>query len=84
MTLGFWYLFQEALWSTDYGSEGGADEAVEGTAGLSKAEQELWAVAKAVYAEAVRALRTKVVWPAAPVLSGWTKGKLGLVYSRSL
>jgi hypothetical protein len=111
LMLGFWYLFQEALWAADYDEEeddfsahsdsgraagsgflkppGSMERAssapVQSTAGLLSAgstateaggkgvEQQQWAVARAVYAEAVKALRKKVVWPPREVLSGWTK-----------
>lgn len=59
--LGFWYLLQEALWSVEFPSETEVTR-----------EKEMWALAKAVYAELVAALRTKVRWPPSP--TGWTKG----------
>jgi hypothetical protein len=58
--LGFWYLFQEALWRSS-----------SARARLSR-EKEMWALAKAVYAELVAVLRNKVRWPTPP--SGWAKG----------
>lgn len=77
MTLGFWYLFQEALWaSSDQESEGETD-----TAALEKHEKEQWTVAKAVYTELVKVLRRKVVWPAANVQQTWAKGLLFLSIS---
>jgi hypothetical protein len=60
-TLGFWYLLQEALWEVEFPPE------IEVTR-----EKEMWVLAKAVYAELVAALRTKVRWP--PPATGWAKG----------
>jgi hypothetical protein len=59
--LGFWYLFQEALWTVEFPPESEASH-----------EKEMWALAKAVYAELVAVLRNKVRWPTPP--SGWAKG----------
>jgi len=69
MTLGFWFLFQEALWSTDYHFE-----ELEETARERDDEGALWDIAKAVYSELVRGLRRKVMWPAKNVQNGWAKG----------
>jgi len=60
-TLGFWYLLQESLWAVEFPPESEATR-----------EKEMWALAKAVYAELVAALRTKVRWPPPP--TGWAKG----------
>ena len=60
--LGFWYLFQEALWAVEFPP---ASEP-------APQEKEMWALAKAVYAELVAVLRNKVRWPTPP--SGWAKG----------
>ncbi|KAH9942102.1 ARM repeat-containing protein, partial [Amylocystis lapponica] len=71
LTLGFWYLFQEALWNTEYDVEYGdsdTDEQFEKTR-----EQGQWSIAKAVYFELVQVLRRKVTWPPAAVLNGWTR-----------
>jgi hypothetical protein len=59
--LGFWYLFQEALWTVEFPPESEESR-----------EKEMWALAKAVYAELVAVLRNKVRWPTPP--SGWAKG----------
>ena len=59
--LGFWYLLQEALWAVEFPPE------VEDTG-----EKQMWTLAKAVYAELVAALRSKVRWPPSP--TGWAKG----------
>ncbi|CAL1698588.1 unnamed protein product [Somion occarium] len=69
LTLGFWYLFQEALWNTDAELDQGEVDAAEHI----KAEKDQWIVAKAVYSELVKVLRRKVVWPPADVLRGWTR-----------
>ncbi|KAI0247835.1 ARM repeat-containing protein [Lactifluus subvellereus] len=61
--LGFWYLLQEALWAVEFPPESDAAR-----------EKEMWALAKAVYAELVAGLRTKVRWPTPP--SGWTKDQI--------
>ena len=60
-TLGFWYLLQEALWTVEFPPETEITR-----------EKEMWALAKAVYAELVAALRNKVRWP--PPTTGWAKG----------
>ncbi|KAH9912340.1 ARM repeat-containing protein [Epithele typhae] len=71
MTLGFWYLFQEALWNSDYGF----DVAEDGDAGNEGEERErdMMPVAKAVYTELVSVLRRKVVWPTKATLATWTR-----------
>ncbi|KAL0952434.1 hypothetical protein HGRIS_006706 [Hohenbuehelia grisea] len=71
MTLGFWYLFQEALWSTDF--EAG-DEDTASSAQASQTENAVIALSKAVYSELVQVLRRKIVWP--PSLAGWTKDQV--------
>ena len=62
MTLGFWYLFQETLWSTDFPEED--------TAGGNGQQQV--ATAKAVYSEVVKVLMRKAMFP--PPGNNWTKG----------
>lgn len=62
--LGFWYLFQEALWTVEFPT----------TDNEAEREKEMWALAKAVYAELVAVLRNKVRWPTPP--TGWPKGTL--------
>ena len=69
MTLGFWYLFQEALWSTDYSVPEEEDEIDLRDA---KREEEQVVMAKAVYRQLVTVLRRKVAFPAKG--SGWSKG----------
>ncbi|KAI0056845.1 hypothetical protein BV25DRAFT_1995352 [Artomyces pyxidatus] len=68
MTLAFWYLFQEALWSVEIPAEQDSEHRDE------TKEKELWTVAKAVYSELAAALRTKVRWPPPPV--GWAKDQV--------
>ena len=73
MTLGFWYLLQEALWSTDsYGEDGDDDQSprVPETGAGGESQQVL--TAKAVFRELVQTLRRKVVFP--PPNSGWSRG----------
>ncbi|KAF8962197.1 armadillo-type protein [Flammula alnicola] len=72
MTLGFWYLFQEALWSTDFYIDGEDEDRSPvppdtGEGGESK--QML--MAKAVFSELVKILRRKVAFP--PPGSGWSR-----------
>ncbi|KAH8077079.1 ARM repeat-containing protein [Cristinia sonorae] len=72
MTLGFWYLFQEALWaSSDHESEQENNNDV-----LEKREKEQWTVAKAVYTELVKVLGRKVVWPSTAVQQSWPKDQV--------
>lgn len=81
MTLGFWYLFQEALWSVDYTLDDGEEEHSHGRPLLddeAKKEKQHEIVAKAVYSELVQALRRKVIWPPASILNTWAKGSLQL------
>ena len=74
MTLGFWYLFQEALWCTNYYFEDGNEErsSVPPDRGDGGDAQEVL-IAKAVYSELVKVLRGKVVFP--PAGSGWLRGR---------
>jgi preprotein translocase subunit SecE len=81
LTLGFWYLFQEALWNIDLDEDDGAGltrTASAASSGLDDQEQQQLTIAKAVYAEAVRVLRRKVIWPNRETLRAWTKGALGV------
>lgn len=86
MTLGFWYLFQEALWGTEY--HDGKDVAGDGITSvddhedsigvnndaiMDTREKEQVRVAKEVYIELVQVLRKKVTFP--PPSSGWGKGE---------
>ena len=80
MTLGFWYLFQEALWNAEYNSDGWEEEAsdVQNAQTRIQNEKEQWIVVEAVYAELVQVLRAKVVWPRSEILVSWTHGKHNL------
>jgi hypothetical protein len=85
MTLGFWYLFQEALWSVDYNFEDEGDDDDSNGGPLlddqDEKEKQQDLVAKAVYGELVQVLRRKVVWPPAAVLNGWAKGLCVLIWA---
>lgn len=85
MTLPFWYLFQEALWSTDTDSDSGfyvrwdegggeVDASVAGEGaykeGHARVHTAQVAMEKAVYSELVRVLRRKVVFPPPGSASG--------------
>ena len=73
MTLGFWYLFQESLWSVEY------DEGDDETGSVPPADVEesnRLALVNAVYVELVKILRSKVAWPPPGILGGWPKGGL--------
>ena len=77
MTLGFWYLYQEALWCTDYYLEDGGEERSSvplDTGNRGEAQEVL--MAKAVYSELVKVLRRKVAFP--PAGSGWLRGRTSL------
>lgn len=89
LTLGFWYLFQEALWNIDL-DEDEEEQTAPGriivpsssTAELEVNEQQQMNIAKVVYAEAVRILRRKAVWPDRMTLRSWSKGVLLVVWGR--
>jgi hypothetical protein len=67
MTLAFWYLFQESLWTADYHPD--FDEDGTGSSGL---EGEQATVTQALYRELVQILRRKVVWPSD---RSWPRGR---------
>ncbi|EAU87903.1 hypothetical protein CC1G_01550 [Coprinopsis cinerea okayama7 len=72
LTLGFWYLFQEALWSTDYYfEENGDDDSIQPPSRKDPVQVEM---ANAVYSELVQVLRRKAAFPTPP--SGWSKDQL--------
>ncbi|KZT68569.1 ARM repeat-containing protein [Daedalea quercina L-15889] len=74
LTLGFWYLFQEALWNAEYEQEFEfGDSDVNAAPGTDKTEQAQWRVARIVYLELVQILRHKVVWPDAATLRTWNR-----------
>jgi hypothetical protein len=70
MTLAFWYLFQEALWTADF-HPGFFEEGDQPTVGLEGGQAN---TIKALYQELVQILRGKVVWPAKET---WSKGLWG-------
>ncbi|KAH7927601.1 ARM repeat-containing protein [Leucogyrophana mollusca] len=74
MTLGFWYLLQESLWSADYNSQDEEDE--NAPPKVEEREKDQWAVVTAVFGELVHVLRRKIVWPEKSVLSGWAKDQV--------
>ncbi|KAG9308679.1 armadillo-type protein [Chiua virens] len=73
MTLGFWYLFQESLWSMEY--EGEEDEGGSIPSGDVEENNRL-ALVNAVYVELVKILRSKVAWPPQSILSVWPKDQM--------
>ena len=84
MTLGFWYLYQEALWCTNYYCEDGDEERSSLPPDLgNRGELQEVLMAKAVYSELVKVLRRKVVFP--PAGNGWLRGqKFLLCYHKLL
>lgn len=70
MTLGFWYLFQESLWSI--GPDEYDDEEEDSPSYKLSGEQ--WSISKAVYSELIQVLRRKSVWPLKNVLQQWPRG----------
>ncbi|THH07205.1 hypothetical protein EW145_g3549 [Phellinidium pouzarii] len=96
MTLSFWYLLQEALWSVDYGGDA-ADAALsdwaESIQGGSSSMQSSGepsqsdpGAAKPIYNELVQVLKKKVTWPNRAELSSWSKDQVDkfLVYRRDV
>ncbi|KAM6493497.1 Armadillo-type fold [Amanita muscaria] len=73
MTLGFWYLFQETLWTTDFSGDGGDEGDDTCTAERSNTPEQV-VMARAVYFEVVKVLRRKAIFP--PSGSNWTKDQL--------
>ncbi|KAL0571967.1 hypothetical protein V5O48_009993 [Marasmius crinis-equi] len=68
MTLGFWYMLQEALWNNDFYIEDGGEPSIADQ--QSSADQT--AVAKELYVEVVKVLRRKIRYPGPG--NGWSKG----------
>lgn len=84
MTLSFWYLLQESLWSVDFG-DGYSEaedalvdwaESIQGPdAGAVRAQSGSQpGAAVPIYMELVQALKRKVTWPEKEVLATWTRG----------
>lgn len=74
MTLGFWYLFQESLWSVEYEDQAEDQDGIPSL--LDVKEKEQWTVVNAVYVQLVEILRRKVMWPDQHTLSYWAKGDI--------
>lgn len=72
MTLGFWYLFQESLWSVEYEDQTEDQDGIPSLVDVKEKEQ--WAVVNAVYVQLVEVLRRKVVWPDQRTLGHWARG----------
>ena len=62
MTMSFWYLLQEALWSVEFPES-------------NTPEQDHWIIANALYKELVMVLKRKVTFPSRNELMTWPKGK---------
>lgn len=60
MTLGFWYMLQEALWNNDFYFPDG-EEPDPNSAQIEMGDQS--GVAKALYVQLVQVLRRKITWP---------------------
>ena len=82
LTLQFWYILQEALWTTDFYQDGAnaiADDVSDpsqgpdGTVAPTRPSPQV-EVTKAVYRELVQVLRRKVAF--SPSGNGWSKGEL--------
>jgi len=85
LTLGFWYLYQEALWNTEYFTEDPETERSSippEEAGTTNGDFQQMRLAKAVYMELIKVLRNKVVFP--PPGSGWSKGSEAFLYLSSM
>ncbi|KAF8124319.1 armadillo-type protein [Boletus edulis] len=76
MTLGFWYLFQESLWSVEYDEGGEGDDESGSVPPPDVEESNRLALVNAVYVELVKILRSKVAWPPQNVLSRWPKDQV--------
>ncbi|KAG1733765.1 armadillo-type protein [Suillus occidentalis] len=74
MTLGFWYLFQESLWSVEYEDQTENQDGIPSL--LDVKEKEQWAVVNAVYVQLVEILRRKVTWPDQRTLNYWAKDEV--------
>ncbi|OCB89261.1 ARM repeat-containing protein [Sanghuangporus baumii] len=87
MTLSFWYLLQEALWSVDYGVDVAEDalaewaESIQGKSSDARPDYEEFKApdhgpARPIYIELIQVLRKKVTWPRRSELARWTRGAL--------
>lgn len=68
LTLSFWYLFQEALWTADYFEDEDDD------APPPSKDPAQVTMAKSVYIELVQILRRKVAFPPSP--TGWHRDQI--------
>ena len=75
LTLGFWYLFQETFWSTDFYTSGEEEQTA-----LERNGPEQVAMARAVYFEVIKVLRRKATFPIPG--SSWSKGNINLDVKR--
>lgn len=86
MTLSFWYLLQESLWSVDYSSqpdpvEAALDDWAESLGASAQTATEAeeqepvsHGAAVPIYQALVQVLKRKVTWPPKSILVSWTKG----------
>ncbi|KAJ3868242.1 armadillo-type protein [Lentinula novae-zelandiae] len=80
MTLGFWYMLQEALWNNDfYFPDGGETQASQQS---EMGDQS--GVAKALYVQLVQVLKRKMTWPSSG--HNWSKDQIDkfVVYRRDV
>ena len=62
MTLSFWYLLQEAIWSIDFSEIS------------THSVEEQWNIINALFSELVAVLKRKTTFPDATQLNSWPKG----------
>ncbi|EJD04736.1 ARM repeat-containing protein [Fomitiporia mediterranea MF3/22] len=96
MTLSFWYLLQEALWTVDYGddlAEAALEDWAESVQGGGTSRQGSvepsrpdYGAATPIYTELVQVLKRKVTWPEKTELARWTKDQIDAfqVYRRDV
>jgi hypothetical protein len=72
MTLGFWYLLQEALWNNDFYIEEGGEPSIAD----QQTTVDQTTVARELYVEVVRVLRRKIKYPGPG--KPWSKGENNL------
>jgi hypothetical protein len=85
MTLSFWYLLQESLWSVDWTAEEdgpGASEAAllswsDSVSGSKESESPNSNIMAAtpIYTALIKVLRRKVTWPRQVELASWPRGE---------
>ncbi|KAF5368680.1 hypothetical protein D9757_010224 [Collybiopsis confluens] len=80
MTLGFWYMLQEALWSSDFYFPDGEDQSTDQLPEMGNQS----GVAKELYVQLVQVLRRKITWPAPG--HNWSKDQVDqfAVYRRDV